>query len=90
MIAKGRTISARHRSRNYYELCMVASYPTYTEDSKQLLTQHYYDSSLSPAEWAARERIRQKAEAKAAEHYRPSTAALDFFKTQTRGLNVER
>jgi hypothetical protein len=90
MLRHGRVIERRKRMTHYVEMCRVSCYPKYTEDSQKRVMQYFYDSSLSPADWAKRERFRQKMEAEAAKHYVKTEDVLAFFKGQKGGVNVKR
>lgn len=85
MLRTGRVLAHRKQMSQYAELCKVTAYPTYTEESKQEILQYYRDQSLTPQEWASRERLRLEMEKRATESYQTTAQALDFFRATSGG-----
>lgn len=92
MLAKGRIIDHRKQFRHYYELTRVACFPHISKESKEEISDYYWNGAMTPMEAFERDQFREAMEARAKElekTYQPSIVCLNFFKSHKKAKPAE-
>jgi len=79
MLARGRFLEFQRKSREYFELCRVASLPHVKDETRTQVLSWYWENSLTPMEAAVRDQMTREIEEKAKSQYAHPSEALRFF-----------